>query len=99
MAFEERFILGFADPDTGEFIPARSTPDGAALASDGPMEFRHFDDGATYDYYAEAAPGTAQATAAWRVSRINKSTGDEEWASSGTFTLTAVDLADVQGHF
>ena len=81
------------------------TPDGAALGSDGPMEFRHYDDGVSWDYYAEAAPDATktptqlEAASVWRVNRVDKSTGDEQWAAGGTFTLTAVDLADVQGHF
>lgn len=35
MAFEQRVILGYADPVTGEFVPAASDPSGAAPVSPG----------------------------------------------------------------
>lgn len=45
-----------------------------------------------YTYVGEAAPGTAQATAAWRCSRID-STGTTTWANGeDKFVNAATDL-------
>lgn len=71
---------------------------GAALVSDAALDYIPYSD-ATYDYYCEAAPGTALATAAWRIARKNISTGQIEYASLGAFSNAATDLATVQGAF
>lgn len=96
-------VQGYYD-SLGNFIEQEFVG-GAASVFDSASEFRHYDDGTTWDYYAEASPDAAltpaqlEAESVWRVSRINKSTGDEQWAGGGTYSLTAVNLADVQGHF
>ena len=45
-----------------------------------PLAFGPIYEDATYRYFGEAAPGTALTEPKWRVSRINKTTGQEEWA-------------------
>lgn len=47
------------------------------------QSFIHYAD-ATYNYYCVAAPRTPLATAAWRISRINKLTLQEQWAASAS---------------
>lgn len=71
---------------------------GAAQVSDAALDYIPYSD-ATYDYYCEAAPGTALSTAAWRIARKNISTGQIEYASLGAFSNAATDLAAVQGAF
>lgn len=39
------------------------------------------DDGATYLYVGEASPGIATSSAAWRIKRVENSTGHVLWAS------------------
>ena len=56
--------------------------------------------GSGYTYLAEAAPGTARSTAAWRVARVTDATGDIIYAGAagttvGTFAFPATDLATV----
>lgn len=46
---------------------------------------------AGYVYFPEAAPGTAVATAAWRISRLNTATGQTTWLNgNANYTNTAV---------
>lgn len=71
---------------------------GAALVSDAALDYIPYSD-ATYDYYCEAAPGTALATAAWRIARKHNATGRIEYADGGAFSNAATDLATVQGAF
>lgn len=71
---------------------------GAALVSDAALDYIPYSD-ATYDYYCEAAPGTALATAAWRIVRKHRSTGHWQHADGGAFSNAATDLATVQGAF
>jgi len=52
---------------------------------------------ATYRYFGEAAPGTALTEPKWRVSRVDKVTGREEWADGdASFDNVFTDLATVQ---
>lgn len=51
-----------------------------------------------YTYIAKAVPGTARATAAWAVQRIDKSVAGTtvfRWAGGGGFTQPADDLASL----
>lgn len=62
-----------------------------------PQAFMKYSD-ATYDYYCYGPPRTPLTTAAWRVSRINKTTLREEWAANASGSLNnnvATDLATV----
>lgn len=49
---------------------------------DAPLAFMYYSD-ATYDYYCEAPPRTALTDDEWQISRINKTTLQEEWAANG----------------
>lgn len=77
---------------------AQTHSGGAARVSDAALDYIPYSD-ATYDYYCEAAPGTALATAAWRIVRKNRSTGYWQYADGGAFANAATDLATVQGAF
>lgn len=50
---------------------------------------------ATNKYLCEALPQTAKSSPAWRVARLNKSTGETVWAGDGGFGYAATDLATV----
>lgn len=71
---------------------------GAALVSDAALDYMPYSD-ATYTYYCEAAPGTALATASWRIARKNNATGRIEYADGGAFSNAATNLTTVQGAF
>lgn len=71
---------------------------GAAYVSDAVLDYIPYSD-ATYNYYCEARPGTALATAAWRIFRSTVATGRIEYADAGAFINAATDLATVQAAF
>ena len=51
---------------------------------------------AGYTYICEAPPGTPTSDAAWRISRLNQTTGQTEWAGgSGNFTQIADNRASL----
>ena len=51
---------------------------------------------AGYTYICEAPPGTLTSDANWRISRLNQSTGQTEWASGvGSFTQIADNRASL----
>lgn len=53
---------------------------------DAPLAFMYYTD-ATYDYYCEAPPRTALTDPQWQVSRINKTTLQEQWAADANGNL------------
>lgn len=57
-----------------------------------------YDDG-TYQYFGEAEPHTVLSTPNWRVSRIHKTTGREEWLDKGKFSQVFTDVGTVAGLF
>lgn len=85
---------------SGLYVPTwlECTGGGAALVSDVALDYMPYSD-ATYTYYCEAAPGTALATASWRIARKNNATGRIEYADGGAFSNAATNLATVQGAF
>lgn len=69
---------------------------------DSALEFGPIYDDGTYQYFGEAEPSSprpALTDAVWRVSRINKATGREEWLASGEFTQVFTDVGTVAGLF
>lgn len=59
----------------------------------------YFDATDTYEYNAEAPPGTPLATAKWRVYRTNVGTGQVTWAGgNGNFDNAYTDLATVEAY-
>lgn len=67
---------------------------GAALVADGALATKITVAGG-YTYIGEAIPGVAQATAAWRCSRIDAS-GTTVWADgNGNFDNVATDLTSL----
>lgn len=77
--------MSTVNPNTGGTFVENS-----ALAS-GPI----YNDG-TYKYFGEAAPGTALATAKWRVSRLRISDSYIQWADgNGNFDNVFTDQVTV----
>ena len=76
------------------YHPQKGT-NGAALVTAPPLTYVKYTD-ATYEYYCEAAVGTARSTAAWQVSRKTLATGDVIYAGTGAFAYAATNLAAVQ---
>ncbi len=96
--------IAFFKDAVGRFIktPLRSTKDGALFVVDWALDFGPIYDDGTYQYFGEALPSTPRpllTASVWRVSRIDKVTGREEWVDSGNFTQVFTDLATVQGLF
>lgn len=83
---------------TAGWVPGQTYVSGAALVSDAALDYMPYSD-ATYTYYCEAAPGTALATASWRIARKHNATGRIEYADGGAFSNAATNLATVQGAF
>src|SRR3990167_508426 len=58
---------------------------GAGLVMDGALALVIYDTG-TNTYLCESAPGTAVATAAWRIAQVNNSTNQIKWCDgNGNF--------------
>ena len=60
--------------------------DGAAHTIDGALAFGPIYNDGTYQYFGEAEAGTLEATAAWRISRMNITTSQIQWVDDGNFT-------------
>lgn len=61
-----------------------------------PLAFRKDDtSSATYTYFGEASPGTAEADDEWRISRMTNSTKSILWAGGGKFVNVWNDRASL----
>lgn len=83
--------LEWYNPASSQWEKDLTPVNGAMPVSDGALAAKITSSGG-YTYVGEAAPGTAQATAAWRCCRID-STGTTVWADGdGNFDNVATDL-------
>lgn len=99
-----KLIAGLFEISPGNFVHRwlRMTDSGDASVVDGSLEAGPIYDDTNYQYFGEAAPSLpapALTNAVWRVSRIDKSTGRQEYLDAGNFSQVYTDLPTVQALF
>ncbi len=71
---------------------------GAAVVSDSDYALGPIYDDGTWQYFGEAVPGSAVGAASWKVYRVNKTTGQTEYANGNSnATNVYIDAATVTG--
>lgn len=70
----------------GALYRLQANPDGTLVSNSSSYALR-YDEGATYTYIGEAAPGTSEGAVLWRIKRLTNSNNTITWAD-GTSAFT-----------